>query len=102
MTLSPVFGCLCDAARLAGSSSELNGVGIVVLDVDRNFEFVKRIPTWNVAASTSPEEVCTRRTGNIPASDPLSALPETRLVDSAVPPVSTTRSASGGRPVGIT
>src|SRR6202049_3964929 len=38
-------------------SSELNGVGIVVLDVDRNFEFVKRIPTWNVAASTSPEEV---------------------------------------------
>src|SRR3954451_1249882 len=38
-------------------SSEMNGLGIVVLDVDRNFEFVKRIPTWNVAASTSPEEV---------------------------------------------
>jgi DNA-binding beta-propeller fold protein YncE len=38
-------------------SSELNGVGIVVLDVDRNFEFVKRIPTWNVPASVSPEEV---------------------------------------------
>ncbi len=38
-------------------SSEMNGVGIVVLDVDRNFEFVKRIPTWNVAASISPEEV---------------------------------------------
>ena len=38
-------------------SSEGNGVGIVVLDVDRNFEFVKRIPTWNVAASVSPEEV---------------------------------------------
>jgi DNA-binding beta-propeller fold protein YncE len=38
-------------------SSEQNGTGIVVLDVDRNFEFVKRIPTWNVAASTSPEEV---------------------------------------------
>src|SRR5271169_4828736 len=33
-------------------SSEQNGTGIVVLDVDRNFEFVKRIPTWNVAAST--------------------------------------------------
>ena len=32
-------------------SSEMNGVGIVVLDVDRNFEFVKRIPTWNVPAS---------------------------------------------------
>jgi len=38
-------------------SSEMNGVGIVVLDVDRNFDFVKRIPTWNVAASTSAEEV---------------------------------------------
>src|SRR5262245_47696776 len=38
-------------------SSEANGVGIVVLDVDRKFEFVKRIPTWNVPASLSPEEV---------------------------------------------
>jgi DNA-binding beta-propeller fold protein YncE len=38
-------------------SSEMNGTGIVVLDVDRNFEFVKRIPTWNVPASMSPEEV---------------------------------------------
>ena len=38
-------------------SSEMNGAGIVVLDVDRNFEFVKRIPTWNVPASMSPEEV---------------------------------------------
>src|SRR4029077_12947018 len=38
-------------------SSEMNGQGIVVLDVDRNFEFVKRIPTWNVPASISPEEV---------------------------------------------
>ena len=38
-------------------SSEMNGVGIVVLDVDRNFEFVKRIPTWDVPASISPEEV---------------------------------------------
>ena len=28
-------------------SSEMNGVGIIVLDVDRNFEFVKRIPTLN-------------------------------------------------------
>jgi DNA-binding beta-propeller fold protein YncE len=38
-------------------SSEQNEVGIVVLDVDRNFDFVKRIPTWNVPASMSPEEV---------------------------------------------
>src|SRR5437879_2044973 len=36
-------------------SSELTGVGIVVLNVDHNFEFVKRIPTWNVPASMSPE-----------------------------------------------
>ncbi len=38
-------------------SSEQNGVGIVVLDVDRDFAFVKRIPTWDVPASMSPEEV---------------------------------------------
>jgi hypothetical protein len=38
-------------------SSEQNGTGIVVLDVDRNFGFVKRIPTWDVPASMSPEEV---------------------------------------------
>ena len=38
-------------------SSGQNGVGIVVLDADRNLEFVKRIPTWNVPASMSPEEV---------------------------------------------
>src|SRR3954447_21131109 len=37
-------------------SSEMNGVGIVVLDVDRNFEFVKRIPTFNVAAAARPAE----------------------------------------------
>src|ERR1700758_4105042 len=38
-------------------SSEMNGVGIVVLDVDRHFEFVKRIPTGDVASTISPEEV---------------------------------------------
>ena len=38
-------------------SSEQNGVGIVVLDVENNFQFIKRIPTWNVPASVSPEEV---------------------------------------------
>src|SRR5260221_12073900 len=38
-------------------SSDGNGVGIVVLDVGRNFEFVNPIPTRNVAASLSPEEV---------------------------------------------
>src|SRR6266480_4431978 len=38
-------------------SSEMNGQGIVVLDVDRNFEFVKRIPTYNIAAAVRPAEV---------------------------------------------
>jgi DNA-binding beta-propeller fold protein YncE len=37
-------------------SSEMNGLGIVVLDVDRNFEFVKRIPTYNIAAAVRPAE----------------------------------------------
>jgi DNA-binding beta-propeller fold protein YncE len=35
----------------------LNGVGIIVLDVDNNYSFVKRIPTWEYAASMSPEQV---------------------------------------------
>jgi hypothetical protein len=34
-----------------------NGVGIVVLDADDNYSFVKRIPTWEYAASMSPEQV---------------------------------------------
>ena len=37
-------------------SSEMNGQGIVVLDVDRNFEFVKRIPTYNTAAAARRAE----------------------------------------------
>jgi DNA-binding beta-propeller fold protein YncE len=35
----------------------LNGVGVVVLDVDDGYRFVKRIPTWAYAASMSPEQV---------------------------------------------
>lgn len=35
----------------------LDGVGIVVLDVNNHWSFVKRIPTWNYAASMSPEQV---------------------------------------------
>src|SRR5215475_7187823 len=38
-------------------SSETTGVGIVVLNVEQNFEFVKRIPTYNVAAAARPAEV---------------------------------------------
>jgi len=34
-----------------------NGIGIVVLDADKNYSFVKRIPTWDVPASITPEEV---------------------------------------------
>jgi DNA-binding beta-propeller fold protein YncE len=35
----------------------LNGVGVIVLDPDNGYIFVKRIPTWNYAASMSPEQV---------------------------------------------
>lgn len=34
-----------------------NGTGIIVLDVNRNWSFVKRIPTWEYAGSMSPEQV---------------------------------------------
>src|SRR3984957_10116333 len=35
----------------------LNGVGIIVLDANDNYRFVKRIPTWSYAGSMSPEQV---------------------------------------------
>jgi DNA-binding beta-propeller fold protein YncE len=35
----------------------MNGVGIVVLDANDNYRFVKRIPTWEYAGSMSPEQV---------------------------------------------
>lgn len=34
-----------------------NGTGIVVLDAANNFNFVKRIPTWDVPASGFPEQI---------------------------------------------
>ncbi len=34
-----------------------NGDGVVVLDADDGYRFVKRIPTWQYAASMSPEQV---------------------------------------------
>src|SRR5690606_6264787 len=34
-----------------------NGIGIVVLDVRNNYSFVKRIPTIDIPASMSPEQV---------------------------------------------
>lgn len=34
-----------------------NGVGIIVLDVNDNYRFVKRIPVWDYAGSMSPEQV---------------------------------------------
>jgi DNA-binding beta-propeller fold protein YncE len=34
-----------------------SGVGIVVLDANDNYRFVKRLPTWEYAASMSPEQV---------------------------------------------
>jgi DNA-binding beta-propeller fold protein YncE len=38
-------------------SPDANGNGIVVLDARNNYNFVKRIPTWNVPASANPEQV---------------------------------------------
>jgi DNA-binding beta-propeller fold protein YncE len=35
----------------------MNGVGVVVLDANDHYRFVKRIPTWEYAASMSPEQV---------------------------------------------
>jgi DNA-binding beta-propeller fold protein YncE len=34
-----------------------NGVGIIVLDANDGYHFVKRIPTWEYAGSMSPEQV---------------------------------------------
>jgi DNA-binding beta-propeller fold protein YncE len=34
-----------------------SGIGIIVLDVNDDYRFVKRIPTWDYAGSMSPEQV---------------------------------------------
>jgi sugar lactone lactonase YvrE len=39
------------------ASPDANGNGIVVLDAKNNYNFVKRIPTWEVPASRNPEQV---------------------------------------------
>ena len=36
---------------------EYGGVGITVFDIDQNYKFVRRIPTWTVAAGAKPENV---------------------------------------------
>src|SRR5215470_18170675 len=36
---------------------EYGGVGILVFDVDAGYKFVKRIPTFDVAAGEAPENV---------------------------------------------
>jgi len=38
-------------------SWDQNGHGIVVLDANDNYNFIKRIPTWEVPASRNPEQV---------------------------------------------
>ena len=45
------------------------GVGILVFDTNRNFRFVKRIPTWDYPASLEPENV-----KGIAASAPLNMI----------------------------
>ena len=41
----------------SGSHVEYQGVGILVFDIDNGHTFVKRIPTWSVAAGQEPEQV---------------------------------------------
>ena len=41
----------------AGNETEYRGVGILVYDIDKGHTFVKRIPTWPVAAGQQPEQV---------------------------------------------
>src|SRR5579872_6942743 len=36
---------------------EYGGVGILVFDIDHNYKFVRRIPTWDVPAGKEPENV---------------------------------------------
>jgi len=36
---------------------EYGGVGIVVFDLDHDYRFLRRIPTWNVAPGAEPENV---------------------------------------------
>ncbi len=36
---------------------QYGGVGVLVYDIDNNYKFVKRIPTWNVPAGQQPENV---------------------------------------------
>src|SRR4051794_12147527 len=38
-------------------SPDANGNGIVVLDARNHYNFVKRIPTWDVPAARNPEQV---------------------------------------------
>ncbi len=41
----------------SGNAVEYQGVGILVFDIDNGHTFVKRIPTWPVAAGQQPENV---------------------------------------------
>src|SRR5262245_4956686 len=36
---------------------QYGGVGVLVYDIDNNYKFVRRIPTWTVAAGQQPENV---------------------------------------------
>ena len=47
---------VCLPGTLEGSWDD-NGNGIVVLDATNNYNFIKRIPTWNVPASDFPMQV---------------------------------------------
>src|SRR5215217_7549372 len=36
---------------------DYGGIGVLVYDIDAGYQFIKRIPTWDVPAGTEPDNV---------------------------------------------
>jgi hypothetical protein len=48
---------LCVAVPGRSNDIQYGGVGLLVFDAEKNYRFVKRIATWDYAASQEPEDV---------------------------------------------
>ena len=52
---------------------DYGGVGVLVFDIDANYRFVRRIPTWDVPQGQEPENVkgiaASARTGRLYVHD---------------------------------
>jgi 6-phosphogluconolactonase (cycloisomerase 2 family) len=57
LTAQQIRRLLYVAVPGSGNQVEYQGVGILVFDIDAGHKFVKRIPTWPVAAGQQPEQV---------------------------------------------